>query len=111
VDEYKEHLRRLAVHDDVFVDEILSGARSVLDPKALAHVRLAATIAVDAASSTYQQAVCAALAAGATHDEIVATIEALARVTGVGGSSRPLRGSHLPSATTSRRPSRSDALR
>ena len=83
MDEYKEHLRRLAVHDDALVDAILSDAGPVaLDPKTLALVRLAATIAVDAASASYQQAVWAALSAGATRDEIVATLEALAPVTG-----------------------------
>ena len=86
MDEYKEHLRRLAVHDDSLVGEILSEenalSASALDKRAAALVRLAATIAVDAAPSSFQHAVALALAAGATNDEIVATLEAVTPVTG-----------------------------
>jgi hypothetical protein len=45
-------------------------------------VRVAAIIAVDAAPSSFQQAVTHALAAGATIDEIVATLEAVTPVVG-----------------------------
>ena len=45
-------------------------------------MRVAATIAVDAAPSSFQHAVTHALAAGATSDEIVATLEAVTPVTG-----------------------------
>ena len=86
MDGYKEHLRRLAVHDDSLVEEILSEenalSASALDKRAAALVRLAATIAVDAAPSSFQHAVALALAAGATNDEIVATLEAVTPVTG-----------------------------
>ena len=50
--------------------------------KTAALVRVAATIAVDAAPSSFQHAVAHALAAGATSDEIVATLEAVTPVTG-----------------------------
>ena len=43
---------------------------------------VAATIAVDAAPSSFQHAVALALAAGATNGEIVATLEAVTPVTG-----------------------------
>ena len=86
MDEYKEHLRRLAVHDDALVEVMLSEestlAASSLDMRTAALVRVAATIAVDAAPSSFQHAVAHALAAGATSDEIVATLEALTPVTG-----------------------------
>ena len=86
MDEYKEHLRRLALHDDALVDGILSEENaltaSALDARTGALVRIAATIAVDAAPSSFLHAVSCALAAGATSDEIVATLEAVTPVTG-----------------------------
>ena len=84
--DYKEHLRRLAVHDDAFVGVLLGGelapTASALDMRTAALVRVAATVAVDAAPSSFQHAVALALAAGATKDEIVATLEAVTPVTG-----------------------------
>jgi 4-carboxymuconolactone decarboxylase len=85
MDDYKEHLRRLTVHDDALVEEILSEETmrpSALDQRTEALVRVAATIAVDAAPSSFQHAVAVALAAGATNGEIVATLEAVTPVTG-----------------------------
>ena len=86
MDEYKQHLRRLAVHDNALLDALAveSGAptTSVIDEKTAALVRLAATIAVDAAPHSFQHAIALALAAGATRDEIVASLEAVTPVTG-----------------------------
>ncbi len=86
MDNYKEHLRRLAVHDDAFVGLLLgeenTSIASALDRKTAALVRVAATVAVDAAPSSFLHAVAVALAAGATRDEIVASLEAVAPVTG-----------------------------
>ena len=86
MDEYKEHLRRLAVHDEALLEAIAveanSSATSVIDERTAALVRVAATIAVDAAPSSFQHAVALALAAGATNDEIVASLEAVTPVTG-----------------------------
>ena len=86
MDEYKEHLRRLAVHDDALLEAIAvdgsSFATSVIDERTAALVRVAATVAVDAAPSSFQHAVALALAAGATSDEIVASLEAVTPVTG-----------------------------
>ena len=86
MDEYKQHLRRLAVHDDALLDAIAvegsSFATSVIDERTAALVRVAATIAVDAAPHSFQHAVALALAAGATSDEIVASLEAVTPVTG-----------------------------
>ena len=86
MDEYKQHLRRLAVHDDAFLEAIAvegsAFATSVIDERTAALVRVAATVAVDAALASFQHAVALALAAGATSDEIVASLEAVTPVTG-----------------------------
>jgi 4-carboxymuconolactone decarboxylase len=86
MDEYKQHLRRLAVHDDALLDALAveggASATPVIDEKTAALVRVAATIAVDAAPHSFQHAITLALAAGATSDEIVASLEAVAPVTG-----------------------------
>jgi alkylhydroperoxidase/carboxymuconolactone decarboxylase family protein YurZ len=86
VDDYKQHLRCLAVHDEALVSVLLAGENapgaSVLNPKVAALARVAASIAVDAALYSIQHAVSFALAAGATSAEIVATLEAVTPVTG-----------------------------
>ena len=86
MEEYKQHLSRLTVHDDALLDAILvegdSFAESVIDERTAALVRVAATVAVDAAPYSFQHAVARALAAGATMDEIVASLEAVTPVTG-----------------------------
>ena len=85
MDEYKERLRRLAVHDDALLERIVVEGRSgtsVIDERTEALMRLAATVAVDASLSSFQHAVAVALAAGATRDEIVASLEAVTPVTG-----------------------------
>jgi|SRR5688500_10324083 alkylhydroperoxidase/carboxymuconolactone decarboxylase family protein YurZ len=86
MDEYKRHLRRIAVHDDAFLDQLAVEGRAsappVLDDKTTALLRLAATVAVDAAPYSFQHAVALALAAGATNDEVVASLEAVTPVTG-----------------------------
>jgi 4-carboxymuconolactone decarboxylase len=56
---------------------------SCLDEKTHALVRLGAALAIDAAPSSYQSAVEPALAAGATIDEIVATLIAIAPTVGL----------------------------
>lgn len=87
MDEYKEHLCRIALHDDAFLSLLLgeeenSAIASALNGRTAALVRLAATIAVDAAPYSFQHAVTHALAAGASTDEVVATLEAVTPVTG-----------------------------
>ena len=85
MDDYKEHLRRLTVHDDALVERILSEKTvpaSALDERTAALVRVAATLAADAALPSIQHAVALALAAGATNGEIVATLDAVTPVTG-----------------------------
>ena len=94
MDEYKQHLRRLAVHDDALLDALaVEGGEcttSVIDEKTAALVRVAATIAVDAAPHSFQHAIALALAAGATSDEIVASLEAVTPGDGC-RTSRPVR--------------------
>ena len=86
MNEYKQHLRRLAVHDEALLDAIATDGGSHLAQddggRDLALVRVAATIAVDAAPSSFQHAVALALAAGATSNEIVASLEAVTPITG-----------------------------
>jgi 4-carboxymuconolactone decarboxylase len=86
MDDYQERLRRLALHDETFLGVLLADENtpcsSVLGSKTEALVRVAATIAVDAAPASFQHAVAHALAAGAQRDEIVATLEAVVPVTG-----------------------------
>ena len=86
MDDYKEHLRRLAVHDDALL-EVIAGERSsfvtsVIDQRTEALLRIAAMIVADAAPSSFQYAVTHARAAGASSDEIVATLDAVAPVAG-----------------------------
>jgi 4-carboxymuconolactone decarboxylase len=86
MDDYKRHLRRLAVHDEALMQDIAvdgsSFAASVIDERTAALVRVAATVAVDAALASFQHVVCVALAAGATSEQIVASLEAVTPVTG-----------------------------
>ena len=85
MDDYKERLRRLAVHDDALLERIVVEGRSgtsVMDERTEALMRVAATVAVDASLASFQHAVAHALAAGATRDEIVASLEAVTPVTG-----------------------------
>ena len=104
MDEYKQHLRRLAVHDDALLDALaVEGGECttpVIDEKTAALVRVAATIAVDAAPHSFQHAIALALAAGATSDEIVASLEAVTPVAGLRGSCSAPQRSRSRSATT-----------
>jgi alkylhydroperoxidase/carboxymuconolactone decarboxylase family protein YurZ len=86
--DYKETLRRLALSDERFMEtELGMGLDTVkisqLDAKTHALVRLGAALAIDAAPSSYQSAVEPALAAGASIDEIVGTLIAVAPTVGL----------------------------
>ncbi len=87
--EYQERLRSLALSDDHFVRSVLGiGQNTVdisrLDPKTHALVRLAALLAVDGGQSSYNASVDAALACGASFDEIVGILIAVAPAVGLG---------------------------
>jgi alkylhydroperoxidase/carboxymuconolactone decarboxylase family protein YurZ len=86
--EYKETLRCLALQDEGFVESVLGMGHdtlevSRLDQKTHALVRLGAALAVDAALSSYQSTIDLALAAGASIDEIVGTLIAVAPTVGL----------------------------
>ncbi len=84
---YKETLRSLALSDEAFMDSVLGMGQdtvevSQLDQKTHALVRLGAAFAIDAAPSSYQSTIELALAAGASVDEIVGTLIAVAPTVG-----------------------------
>ena len=87
--ETRAALRSLAIRDDAFVQDALASdaanlARSHLDPKTHAIVRLGALIAVGAADEpSYRQIVDDARRAGATTAEIVGALVAVMAATGV----------------------------
>jgi len=75
-------LRLLALSDDRLVQEVLDPRTNLeesrLDGKTHALVRIAALLALDASPASYQGGVEAAFAAGATEEEIVGTLVAVA---------------------------------
>jgi 4-carboxymuconolactone decarboxylase len=88
VAEHERTLRCFAVNDEEFIESAVSGrladsSASGLDPKTQALVRLAALIALDGAPATYQWEAEGAFAAGATVDDIVNTLVAVAPLIGI----------------------------
>ena len=87
--EYQERLRSMALSDDRFVESVLGMGQdtvevSRLDAKTHALARLAALLAVGAAQTSYNEAVERALASGASLDEIVGLLIAVAPSIGLG---------------------------
>lgn len=86
---HEEILRRLAIVDDGFVEDRaglglgLAGAR-VLDPKTAALVRVGALAATGSPGVCLEWGSARALAAGATEDEVIDVLLAIAPVTGLG---------------------------
>ena len=85
---HEESLRRLALVDEQCIQSLLGislrhAEATGLAPKTHALVRLAALIAMDASCVSYGWAVDAALMAGATADEIMGTLIAVAPITGL----------------------------
>src|SRR5436305_4086497 len=86
--EYQQRLCSLALNDASFVRSVLGMGQdtvevSRLDPKTHALVRLGALLAIHAAPSSYQASVEVALAAGASVDEIVGILIAVAPTIGL----------------------------
>jgi 4-carboxymuconolactone decarboxylase len=86
--DYQETLRSLALNDERFVQSVLgmghdTVAASHLDPKSHALVRLGALHAIDATPSAYHASVEAALAAGASLEQIVGVLIAVAPLIGL----------------------------
>jgi len=76
-------LTRLALNDEVFVESLLEQSTvhpraSALDGRTCALVRLGALLALDAAPASYSSQVAMALASGASEDEIVQVLVAVA---------------------------------
>src|SRR3954452_11287989 len=87
--EYQERLRCMALSDDRFVASVLGiGQNTIeasgLDRKTHAMVALAALLAVDGAQSSYNASAELALASGASLDEIVGILIAVAPTIGLG---------------------------
>jgi 4-carboxymuconolactone decarboxylase len=89
---HEEQLRRLALHDEDVIEAALAmnlhgdlgrDEACRLSPKAHALVRLAAMLALGAAPVSYQWTVGAALDAGATAEEIIGTMIAVAPISGI----------------------------
>lgn len=87
--EYQERLRKMALSDDRFLTSVLGMGRetieaSGLDPKTHAMVTLAALLSINAAESSYNASAEVALATGASLDEIVGILVAIAPAIGLG---------------------------
>ena len=88
--DYTDLLHRLALHDDKVVADVLGGAGapssvpdSILDPRTLALVRLAALVAVGGAVPSYGAQADAAVNAGATAAEMVEVLVGVIPVVGL----------------------------
>jgi 4-carboxymuconolactone decarboxylase len=78
-------LRRLAIHDPAYLEQILTGDLSAvrqLAPHDLALIRIGVLVALDGPRSAFEYATSAALAAGASPDELVDVLIAAAPLVG-----------------------------
>ena len=85
---HEDTLRRLAMNDPAFVCDILGGEHSdirtsPLDPRSRAFARLGALVAVGATASSFRAEADDALAAGASIEEIVDILVAVAPAIGI----------------------------
>ena len=85
---HEENLRRLALNDEDWIASVLAMdvrevAPSGLDARTHALLRLAALMALGAPPVSYQSSVEAALAAGATADDVVGALIAVAPIIGL----------------------------
>ena len=85
--DYRATLRRLALRDDRFIEQLLteecrSSLEAELDARSRALVQIGALIALDAAPPSYRSAAEAALRAGATREEVVDTLLAVLPIVG-----------------------------
>jgi alkylhydroperoxidase/carboxymuconolactone decarboxylase family protein YurZ len=84
---FQETLRRLVIFDERFVEAgfgLVLAEASALDVKTTALVRVAGSVTLGTSESCLQWSVGRALAAGATEDEIVDVLLAIAPLTGLG---------------------------
>jgi 4-carboxymuconolactone decarboxylase len=85
---HEEGLRRLVLHDEGCIQSMLGihlndNEAAGLDPKTQALVRLGGLVAMGAAPVSYHWAAEAALNAGATTEEVVGTLIAVAPISGL----------------------------
>jgi 4-carboxymuconolactone decarboxylase len=85
---HEERLRRLVLHDERCIQSTLGihlsdNDAAGLDPKTQALVRLGGLVAMGAAAVSYHWAAEAALNAGATAEEVVGTLIAVAPISGL----------------------------
>jgi 4-carboxymuconolactone decarboxylase len=85
--EQEDLLRRLALNEEGVLASLLGSGLAddepvLLDAKTTALVRLAGLVALESAPATYQWSVTRALAAGASDDEVVGVVVALAPIVG-----------------------------
>ena len=83
----EEALRRLTVNDERFVDVVLTARDEpprvlALEPRTAELVRLGALIALGAGDAAIDSTVAAALAAGASHEDVVGVLVAVASSVG-----------------------------
>lgn len=81
-DPWPETLRRLAIHDDAYLEWVLARgfgdtAASGLDPKTQALARLGALVAAGASTPEYMSVAEAGLTAGSSMDELVGVLVAV----------------------------------
>jgi 4-carboxymuconolactone decarboxylase len=86
--DHEKLLRRLALNDEGILGSLLGAPLADpdarwLDAKTTALVRLAGLVALEGASASYQWLIATALAAGATDEEVVAVLAALAPIVGI----------------------------
>jgi alkylhydroperoxidase/carboxymuconolactone decarboxylase family protein YurZ len=76
---HEEHLRRLAMND---TRRVIPAAVLTLDPRTRAMIDIAILVAVDGPVTAFETATSAAIAAGATEDELVEVLIAAAPTVG-----------------------------
>ena len=86
---FREILRRLAMVDEGFVEGeaglgLSLAGTTVLDPRVVALLRVAVSVAIGSSAACLEWSTTRALAAGATEDEIAAVLLAIAPVAGLG---------------------------
>jgi 4-carboxymuconolactone decarboxylase len=88
VEDYQVTLRKLAVRDDRYIEELLQGERASashagIDDRAHALIQIAALVALNASPAAYMDSVEAAVRAGVSHEEIVGTLISVLPIVGV----------------------------
>jgi 4-carboxymuconolactone decarboxylase len=86
---FQEILRRLAIIDEAFVQDHAGlglglPVSQLLDPKTAALVQVGALVAIGSPAVCMEWSTTRALAAGATEDEVIDVLLAIAPVTGLG---------------------------